>query len=200
MKKIISKGAGIFCLIFLSAVSGCSTKAWVDRPAYWAEKQNQTPLNNFYKVSDSVYRSEKPSREAFQFFEQQKIASVLDLRQKHKDVKLAEGTGLKLFSVPMKSATLTDREIITAMQLIKKAPKPIVVHCAYGSDRTGVTIAMYRIIFQDWTKEEAINEMQHGGFHFHLFHDNLVRYINGADIEQLRSAINATDSIKFDLS
>ena len=184
------KGYTLLPLVLLfGLISACSTKAWRDRPIHWAEKNTQSSLRNFYQVDTMVYRSEKPDADAFRFFEKFPMGSVLDLRQQHKDKKVAGETSLMLFSVPMKSATLTDTQMIEALRIIHEAPKPIVVHCAYGSDRTGVTMAMYRIVFQNWTKEEAINEMKHGGFHFHLFHENLVDFIQNADIELYRKSI-----------
>ena len=65
------------------------------------------------------------------------------------------------------------------MRILKNAPKPIVVHCHQGSDRTGAVIAMYRIVFQKWAKEKALDEMENGGFGFHKRYSNIVHYIKG---------------------
>lgn len=43
-------------------------------------------------------------------------------------------------------------------------PKPLLIHCTRGSERTGITVAMYRIIFQHWPVEKAIAEMDYYGF------------------------------------
>src|SRR5690606_31307602 len=107
----------------------------------------------------------------------------------HKDLPIAKGLSLHLYHVPMKSKYISDQMIIDAMKIIKEAPKPLLVHCAHGSDRTGIVIALYRILFQNWTKEAAINEMQQGGYHFHWIHKNLIRYLQNTDVEQLKKII-----------
>ncbi len=119
------------------------------------------------------------------------MASVLDLRRQHKDLIAVEGSSYngKLYSVPMKASKMSDKDIIEALRILKTAPKPIVVHCAHGSDRTGVTIAMYRIIFQNWNKDEAIEEMKRGGYNYHWFYPGLITYIQNADINHIREKV-----------
>ena len=46
------------------------------------------------------------------------------------------------------------------MKILRDAPKPILVHCQHGSDRTGAVIALYRILFQNMSKVEAIKELK----------------------------------------
>lgn len=36
----------------------------------------------------------------------------------------------------------------------------VLVHCMYGRDRTGATIGTYRIVYEDWTADEAWDEMK----------------------------------------
>jgi tyrosine-protein phosphatase SIW14 len=50
------------------------------------------------------------------------------------------------------------------------------VHCWLGGDRSGVFIAAYRIAFNAWTPEQAIEEMK--SFHFKAFwHPAMKAYI-----------------------
>lgn len=161
------------------------------RPESWATKVTEKPFHNLHKVSDSIYRSEKPDNAGFHFFQEKQMASVLDLRRQHKDLIAVEGSSYKgkLYSVPMKASKMSDKDIIEALRILKTAPKPIVVHCAHGSDRTGVTIAMYRIIFQNWNKDEAIEEMKRGGYNYHWFYPGLITYIQNADINHIKEQV-----------
>ena len=86
---------------------------------------------------------------------------------------------------------ITDDEIIAALKYINahQADGPLLVHCLHGSDRTGVVIAMYRIINQGWSKQQAIDELENGGFGFHSIFFNIPAYVNDADISQLKAAI-----------
>lgn len=41
---------------------------------------------------------------------------------------------------------------------------PILVHCLAGKHRTGAFVALYRMEYQHWPNEDAIAEMQAGGY------------------------------------
>jgi hypothetical protein len=66
--------------------------------------------------------------------------------------------------------------------------QPVLVHCQYGADRTGAMCAIYRIVVESWTKEEAIREMAEGGYGFHEVWKNLPAWIDELKIEALREA------------
>jgi protein tyrosine/serine phosphatase len=89
----------------------------------------------------------------------------------------------------MSANSFTDKEIIDALRTLKNSPKPMLVHCLHGSDRTGVVIAMYRILFENWTKEQALDELQHGGYGFHEKYTNIIRYVQKADTEKLKTIV-----------
>lgn len=74
------------------------------RPENWATKVTEKPFYNLHKVSDSIYRSEKPDNAGFRFFQKTDGVSS-DLRRKHKDLIAVEGSSYKgkLYSVPMKA-------------------------------------------------------------------------------------------------
>jgi protein tyrosine/serine phosphatase len=42
---------------------------------------------------------------------------------------------------------------------------PVLFHCLHGKDRTGIVAASYRIMYQGWAVEAAIEEMYALGFH-----------------------------------
>ena len=96
---------------------------------------------------------------------------------------------LLLRNVPMHSWNTHDEDIISALRIIHDAPKPILVHCRHGADRTGLIMAMYRVVFQGWTKEQAKKEMLEGGYGFHAVWVNITRRIDKADIAAIRARI-----------
>jgi protein tyrosine phosphatase len=63
---------------------------------------------------------------------------------------------------------------------------PVLVHCQHGADRTGTMCALYRIAVQGWSKEEALREMQAGGFGFHGVWQDLVRFVDKLDIKRIQ--------------
>lgn len=50
-------------------------------------------------------------------------------------------------------------------------------------------MAMYRVVFQGWTKEQAKKEMLEGGYGFHTIWINITRRIDTADIAAIRARI-----------
>ena len=161
-----------------------------NRPSDWAIKISVSKLSNLYMVNDSIYRCEQPDSLDFVLIHTIGIKSVLNLRVNYSDKDLIDGLPLYKYNVQMIPFNFGDKEIVRAMKILKNSPKPVIVHCLYGSDRTGAVIAMYRIIFQDWTKEEALNEMIYGGYNFHSIFINIPKYIKEADIINIKKEIS----------
>jgi tyrosine-protein phosphatase SIW14 len=155
----------------------------------WATRIPAQHLENLFLVSDSVYRSEQPDKKSFKEIEKLGISSVLNLRTSETDEEEANGRDLNLFIVEMKSENIDESKVIEALKIIKNSPKPILVHCKHGSDRTGLIIAMYRIVFQGWDRQSAIDELKNGGFGFHFFYFNIPSFIENVDIKKIKEAI-----------
>ena len=74
------------------------------------------------------------------------------------------------------------------MQVITKNP-PVLVHCRHGADRTGLIIAIYRILYQNWTVDEAKDELINGGFGFHESFENIPQELDKIDFGSLRTQL-----------
>lgn len=159
------------------------------RPGNWAVKFSSAFVHNFYKLNDSIYRSSQPGKKAFVELSQLGFKSVLNLRKDHTDQ--INNTQLQLYEVRMNASRFTDTEIVSTLKILLKSPKPIVVHCMYGADRTGVVLAMYRIIFENWTRQMAIDELMNGGYHFHKRFANIPKYITEVNIERIKKLVFA---------
>lgn len=142
-------------------------------------------------VTPDVYRSEQPSRKGFEEIRAQGIRSIVNLRSNHSDAKLTEGLDFNLISVPMTAGGFSEEDIVKALKAIRDAPKPVLVHCQYGADRAGVVMAMYRIVFQDWSKEDALAELKGGGYNFHFYYFNIPSFVNNADVARLKAWLDA---------
>ena len=81
--------------------------------------------------------------------------------------------------------------MLAALRAIQEAETngPVLMHCKHGSDRTGLMAAMYRVVIQGWSKEEALNEMTLGGFGTSNGFKDGVRYMMRADVAKLRHAL-----------
>lgn len=160
------------------------------RPVEWAQPMLGVDLDNFYRVSGEVYRSKQPDDEAMEALEAMGMHSILNLREYHSDEDEARGTGLRLYRVPVNAGKVDDTFVVEALRVVANAEKPILVHCWHGSDRTGLVVAMYRMVFQDWPRERAIDEFVNGGYGYHeRFYPNLKRYLQQADIAAIRRQV-----------
>ena len=49
--------------------------------------------------------------------------------------------------------------------------------------------ALYRMIHQGWTREEALRELHEGGFGFHPMWGNIPKYLEGVDLTDLQARV-----------
>jgi protein tyrosine/serine phosphatase len=99
--------------------------------------------------------------------------------------------GVTQVQLPYRTNHVDDADVLKALRTIRDAESkgPVLMHCKHGSDRTGLMAAMYRVIIQGWSKEEALDEMTQGGFGDNSHYRDGVRYILQADTGKLRTAL-----------
>jgi protein tyrosine/serine phosphatase len=162
------------------------------RDANWAKPMTLQGVPNLNQVTPILYRSAQPDAAGFENMAKSlKIKTVIDLRETQTDAAILGASKINAYYVPMNAIHITNTEIISALKLIKahEGEGPILVHCQHGADRTGVVMAMYRIIYQGWSKQQAIDEMKNGGYNFHAIFFNIPAFINNADIPAIKAAI-----------
>jgi protein tyrosine/serine phosphatase len=120
----------------------------------------------------------------------------VSLRAFHSDAKLAKSTDLRLVSVPINTWNIKSTDVVRALAEIRRAEAsgPVLLHCLHGADRTGLVTAMYRMIYQGWTKADAETEMRQGNFGYHAVWGNIPRFIANADLADLKRQV---DAVKF---
>lgn len=151
---------------------------------------NATLPLNFHQVSPEIYRSAQPDAAQMQGIEQQGIKTVLSLRQWNDDDSQAKGTHLVLRRVPINAAVINDDKVVSALREIRFAQKPLLVHCWHGSDRTGLVVAMYRLVFEQASKSDVLAELRQPQFGNHEnYRLNIARYINNVDVDQIRQRV-----------
>jgi tyrosine-protein phosphatase SIW14 len=186
MKKHMTK---YLLLFFLLISTTCYAEPRV-RPETWGKPIIGTNLENIFLVDKDIYRSEQPKHKDIPNLQLLGIKEVLNLREFHSDKDDLMDTDLMLHRVKMHTSNITEDQIITSLRIIKNKKGPILVHCWHGSDRTGVTIAAYRIIFNNWTKSQALDEMTNGGYGYHSYiYPELVSFIEKLDIKRIKNAV-----------
>ncbi len=153
----------------------------------------KVPSNRFkrlYRLNDSVYRSEQPGRKGFKELEAAGIKTSITFRRNKDDVKKARGTALELIHIPLKTSELNEGDLTKALQAIQDAQKPVLVHCWHGSDRTGAIMAAYRVVFENWSKEDAINELLRPELGYHKnWYPNVIDLISNLDTNKIKKEL-----------
>lgn len=161
------------------------------RPANWGQSIEQQ--YNFYKISETVYRSEQPDAELIPGLKKNKINIVVNLRSRNLDKTVLQNQSLQLVHIPINTWAINRNDLLQVMQTIQMAKQNnqrVLIHCYHGSDRTGASIAMYRIIFENWKVEDALNEMKHGGYGFHPIWINIEKLFTPENIKWIREQLS----------
>lgn len=149
-------------------------------------------VENCYKISEDLYRSAQPESVGFAALQDAGVRSVLNLREYHSDTREARHTRLVLMAYPVAAGELTAADVENCLVLIDRAPKPVLVHCWHGSDRTGTVVAAYRIVFQNWSVEKAVAEFRDERFgYLEFWYGNLLKLLHETDWAAMRKRLEA---------
>jgi tyrosine-protein phosphatase SIW14 len=171
------------------AASGAAAAAQA-RPAEWATAVGGTSVGNLYLVEDGLYRGAQPTAAGFQELVKLGVKCVLDVAGGPGDETLIEKGSLKLFHVPMSAFGLRDDRVLQALRIMADPTnRPLLIHCQHGADRTGAIVALYRVVIQGWTPENAVLEMNRGGYHHSSLFRNLETYVLKLDAAALRKRL-----------
>ncbi len=168
------------------------------RPFEWARRVDPWVhgVPNLFQVTADLYRAAQPNSDGFRALEGLGVRSVLSLRQTLDDGALARPSGLVLCRVPIKSRFVAEKNgsrVVLAMRALLSALQsgPVLVHCHHGADRTGLICALWRILYQGWSRQSAIDELIEGGYGFHPIWFNIPRYLREVNLIDLRDRIGS---------
>jgi protein tyrosine/serine phosphatase len=149
------------------------------------------PLDGVHQVSPRIFRSSQPDLSAFPGIAALGIRTVVSLRSDEEsegERAAAAAAGLNYvqirlgrFGRPGDEAIRQVLETITA-----EKNQPVLVHCKRGADRTGVVVACYRIGYEGWGAEEALEEAEEYGLGWWQL--GMRKYIRDSCGEALRDA------------
>ena len=120
------------------------------------------PLRRFDRVDGEIYRSGQPSAEQLQ-----QLTARYGIRT---IIKLNRGTDAAPAGVAVRQFPLdvlrepTPQQLSQIVEAIATSPKPLLIHCTHGEDRTGLIVALYRVR-QGGSPDAAFTDMMRHGFH-----------------------------------
>ena len=124
--------------------------------------------HNFHVVSPGqIYRSgQLDSAGLTRTVQDHGIKSILNLRGANDspwynaETNTSQRLGVMHFDYELSASTeLTDTEMDQIMALIKDAPKPMLIHCKSGADRTGLVGALYLYSVEGKSARDADREL-----------------------------------------
>ncbi|POO57839.1 dual specificity protein phosphatase family protein [Agrobacterium rosae] len=161
---------GVLCLVALPASVGAHMGI------------NQL-TGNFHEVlPGELYRSGQPSgADVTKYAQQFGIKTIINLRNEdrkdwYRDEKAAaDASGVKLIDFPLSSSKeLPQDQAEELVRLMKDAPKPILIHCEHGANRTGLASAIY--VGAVAKKSEQAAEFQLSPYYGHVPIKGVGRY------------------------
>jgi protein tyrosine/serine phosphatase len=109
--------------------------------------------DNFHAVvAGEVYRSAQPdASDIGAYAKRHGVRTILNLRGAHpgatwydSEIRQPQRLGLAHLDFAMSARReLTPAESAELIALMRNAPKPLLIHCKFGSDRTGLASALY---------------------------------------------------------
>ncbi|MFW5832565.1 MAG: fused DSP-PTPase phosphatase/NAD kinase-like protein [Pseudomonadota bacterium] len=118
---------------------------------------------NWGEVAPGVYRSSQPSPGQLRRAHAKGIRTVLNLRAERdcgafvlQEAACAE-LGMDLVNVQVRSRDVPSKALIGDLdRLFATLPRPLLMHCKSGADRTGIVGALYLILHEGRPVEEAV--------------------------------------------
>ena len=163
--RVHCRRAALFVLLALAAVSAsyaayCGVIRWT---------------GNLSVVEDGkFYRSAQLDEAGFErVIKDYRIRSILNLRGASNqpwyraEVAVSKAFGVEHYDYRLHSdQTVTPKQIDEILNIISAAPKPILVHCSAGSDRTGLVSAVYLFGLESAGPDEAAMQLSFVYGHF----------------------------------
>lgn len=132
--------------------------------------------NNFHEVESGVlYRSAALSPHTLaKKIRTHKIKTVINLRGAHptkkwwrREHEVLTRLGVRFENIALDGRKLPPPEAITGLlHLFKTAPRPLLVHCQAGAERTGLAVALWHITQHGMEKKEALRSLSDNYGHF----------------------------------
>jgi len=140
-----------------------------------AEKLKIAGVPNAGKISEALLRGAQPSPQGLVELKKLGVTTIVDLRGNRGPVAReraqAESLGMRFIDIPVSGwSPPANAQVAEFLKLFQQDPtQKVFVHCYFGRDRTGVMVAAYRMAQQNWTPDQAIEEMYSFGFHYHWY-------------------------------
>jgi protein tyrosine/serine phosphatase len=124
-------------------------------------------------VTEQILRSNAPiSANDYAFLAQHPPKAIISLSavtdENQREKQWAKEKGINFIMRPIDlSQPIRSKEILKILDTLDSLAKeggPVLIHCEYGRDRTGLLIGLYRVLKQGWKPKDAFREMLDHGY------------------------------------
>ena len=140
----------------------------------WAGYMRLT--GNFHSVEEGmIYRSGQLSGEQFDSrIREHGIRTNINLRGNNKgaswydnEMKISMASGVRHVDFPLSARhEWTDSQIDELVILLRDSPRPLLIHCEAGADRSGMASAIYKLFVAGLPPDEASGQLSLSYGHF----------------------------------
>ncbi|MDU8929289.1 tyrosine-protein phosphatase [Alisedimentitalea sp. MJ-SS2] len=120
---------------------------------------------NVKEIDAGVFRSNQPNIWRLRRFKRRGGVSVLNLRGGRLapvalEIEACDDLGLEYFGMHMASTELPSRDtVLKLIEMMERLPRPVMMHCKSGADRTGLASGIYLMAFKGVSPEEAAKQL-----------------------------------------
>ncbi len=128
-------------------------------------KELPSVLPNFHQLSPKLMRGGQPSDIGLQELKLHGIKTIVDLRLTGtgtaREQAICKKLELKYINFPTSFAAPEKSKVEAFLRTVSDPDnEPVYVHCRFGADRTGMMMAIYRVVVQKWSFDRAYTEMK----------------------------------------
>ena len=127
---------------------------------------------NFHTITaGEAYRSAQLNKDQLEYYANKyKIMSILNLRGKepesqwYKDeLTVSNNRHIAHYDITLSAlCEPTDKDIDEMIDIFKSAPRPILIHCLGGADRSGLAAAIWKRVVDKEAKSQAARQLTSG--------------------------------------
>lgn len=155
--------ASLLLILIAAALMGCSA------PTAGRELNGVGNVGKVQRRDEPAsffFRGNQPSEEGIATLKQMGVKTVINLRDNFdpREEQWARDAGMEYLLIKTSCREIKPLQIAAFMSKMREYQKggnrwPVFIHCFYGRDRTGLYVAIHRIVDEGWDREAAIDEL-----------------------------------------